>query len=1164
MADNRTWQAGKTVGGPSFCYARRDRYDAWRRRTLAFENLEPRLLLSAQPTISEFLADNKTGLTDSNGNRWDWIEICNVGDESVELGAHDTVAAWKLKCGKGSWSFPSGYTLAAGEFKVILAAGKSPSTAPTEVWADFALDKDGEDLGLVNPDGQTVCKYSPYPQQQPDISYGVGQTLSGTQILDSGTYYFSTPTPGALNSQNYWYHVEDTQFSVDRGFYTQAFQLAITTPTSGATIRYTLSGSEPSDNGRAKAVAMITRSSTTATVYCPRHGLAVGNSVRISGADQPAYNGLFKVARVLSADSFTVRVAGSPVTPATGVIKAVLDKLRTVTSISRSGTTAKVTTSAAHGYSAGNWVRIAGADPSAYDGVFKIVTVPNTTTFTYTVSGTPITPATGAITSDLDNTRSVTKISRSGTTAKATTSAAHGCSVGDWIQIAGADPSAYDGVFQIVQVPNTTTFTYTVSGSPTTPATGPITVQGTCLTYTGPITISKTSTVRAAAYRKGYDSTDVDTQTYIFLADVVTQSSKGAAPTGWPTATTINGQILNYGMDPDIVNSTTWGPNLQAALTAIPTISIVTAVPNLLNASSGIYVNASKEGEQWERPASVELINPDGTEGFQINAGIRIRGGTHGTAGINDKHAFRLFFNSQYGDSQLEYPLFGDDGVDSFDKLDLRCSSNMSWACEASTSDAIVREVFARDTQLAMGDPSTRSRFYHLYIDGQYWGLYQSEERPEASFAASYFGGSDTDYDVIKVSGSHTLEATDGNLTAWKALWNMARSGFAGDTTYYHAQGLDPITKLRDTAYPVYLDVDNLVDYMIGVLYTGDRDGPISATMNNKQINNWYGIWSHDGNSGFKFIRHDAEFTLSQGAIDRNGPYECGYSNFSYSNPQYLHEELMANADYRMRFADRAQKFLTHDGVLTAAAAISRLLSEAEQIGYSTTNGGPVVAESARWGDAKSTSPRTKNTWLSALNNEIDHFIPTRAATLLTQLQRTVLPSWRGGRPAPLYPSVTAPDFNQYGGAISSGFSLTMTGQGTIYYSLDGADPRLPGGAVRSGALNYSSPITLSASTHVLARSYSGGTWSALSEVLFQSDAAHGDVAPPPTSVGVIQKVESAGTQDVGTDLQPHKDAWDGAVLAAIWEQFQSRQRAAQKEASLTAALDAALAEFWQ
>jgi len=69
----------------------------------------------------------------------------------------------------------------------------------------------------------------------------------------------------------------------------------------------------------------------------------------------------------------------------------------TITSITRTGTTATVTTSAPHGYSTGNTVQITGANQTAYCGT-KTITVTGgagSTTFTYTVSGSPTTPATG-------------------------------------------------------------------------------------------------------------------------------------------------------------------------------------------------------------------------------------------------------------------------------------------------------------------------------------------------------------------------------------------------------------------------------------------------------------------------------------------------------------------------------------------------------------------------------------------------------------------------------------------------------------------------------------------------------------------------------------------------------------------------------------------------
>ena len=52
-----------------------------------------------------------------------------------------------------------------------------------------------------------------------------------------------------------------------------------------------------------------------------------------------------------------------------------------------------------------------------------------------------------------------------------------------------------------------------------------------------------------------------------------------------------------------------------------------------------------------------------------------------------------------------------------------------------------MREVFCRDLAGAMSQPQTRSRYLHVYLNGQYWGLYMTEERSQEDYAASYFGG---------------------------------------------------------------------------------------------------------------------------------------------------------------------------------------------------------------------------------------------------------------------------------------------------------------------------------------------------------------------------------------------------------------------------------------
>jgi hypothetical protein len=86
------------------------------------------------------------------------------------------------------------------------------------------------------------------------------------------------------------------------------------------------------------------------------------------------------------------------------------------------------------------------------------------------------------------------------------------------------------------------------------------------------------------------------------------------------------------------------------------------------------------------------------------------------------------------------------------------------------------------------------------------------------------------------------------------------------------------------------------------------------------------------------------------------------------------------------------------------------------------------------------------------------------------------------------YPDVDPPEFSQAGGLVETGFSLEMTseGEGTIYYTTNGSDPRMPvTGELGPGVMAYDQPLLLEADTHVKARVLRGQVWSALQEARF-------------------------------------------------------------------------------
>lgn len=591
--------------------------------------------------------------------------------------------------------------------------------------------------------------------------------------------------------------------------------------------------------------------------------------------------------------------------------------------------------------------------------------------------------------------------------------------------------------------------------------------------------------VRATTKKEGYDFSETNTCSYIFITELKNQINNPGHD--WPSTSRINSQDIDLLIDPNITNDSRYKDLIDDALLEVPTISVTTDLKNLFNSQTGIYVNAEQDGEEWERPASVELLNPDGSEGFQINSGLRIRGG-YSRNGWFKKHAFRLFFRKEYGEGKLDFPLFENEGVSSFDKVDLRCAQNYSWS--KGTSEApyytFTRDVFSRDIQGFMNQPYTRSRYYHLYINGLYWGLYQTQERSEARFAESYLGGSKEDYDVIKKDGT-----TDGNDSAWRELWDYCVSGFQSNTNYYRIQGLDATGK-RDPNIKVLLDVDNLIDYMNIIFYTGNFDAPVSAFGGNNSPNNFYAIYNRNGAEGFKFFAHDNEHTLLYEAVPgnpniglnenrvdlatRNYGNRMEIYDYWQFNPQWLHFKLSANAEYRQRFADRAFKHLYNDGVLTPEFTANTFLKRTLEIDTA------VIAESARWGDVDGWPRYTKDDhWKPMVNNTLSKYFPYRTDIVIKQL-----------KDEKLLPSISSPKFKIDNDEIefsiieiNKGTNISVinpNSSGTIKYTLDGSDPRQSGGTISSKAADGGNQVSVNVlqTTIIKARILNSNTWSAL------------------------------------------------------------------------------------
>ena len=153
---------------------------------------------------------------------------------------------------------------------------------------------------------------------------------------------------------------------------------------------------------------------------------------------------------------------------------------------------------------------------------------------------------------------------------------------------ANVEAGFYEDTFQVSltteAVSSSTIIGYTTDGSTPT--------VSTAIPYTGPVTISSTTNLRAAAFSPSFLQAPDRTWSYIFVDDVLTQSNNGETPAGFPEDGT-GGHAFDYGIDPDVI-SEEGEQAIKDALLAIPSWSITTDLDNLFDPTTGSMSTLNK------------------------------------------------------------------------------------------------------------------------------------------------------------------------------------------------------------------------------------------------------------------------------------------------------------------------------------------------------------------------------------------------------------------------------------------------------------------------------------------------------------------------------------------------------------------------------------------
>ena len=1034
----------------------------------------------AGPVISEFMASNSETLADEDGDFPDWIEIYNPDMTAVNLsGWHLTDDASDLS----QWTFPA-VTLAPKERLIVFASGKNRVNPASELHTNFSLSSGGEYLGLVEPDASTISsEFAPaYPPQVADISYGSSDPSTTITLCGSGSDVMVRIPTSAVGNDTTWRN--------------QNFNSS-TTPSNAPWLSGTLGVGYETDTDPDNPFSF-----TPAIAFDVS---AMRNNTRSCQIRVPIPNDLPNLADILSLsltmnydDGFFLFLNGQNVgginTPASGNLNW------------NSGATAGASDETAlNGQTfditnrinllqagTGNLLAIHGLNASIGSSDFLQVA---------TLRATIVDPA---------------GISELGFFSVPTPGQVNGSETFSGF-LDDTNFAVGRGFYSIPfnEIITTdepgTTIVYTTDGSVPTLSNGTqVSAPDTTTPPTAVVPINSTSVLRAVAFKDGFAPTNTDTQTYVFSADVASQTVGATLAKGFPSSW--NGTSPDYGMDPDVV-----GPNdlfggqytasIASDLEAIPSVSVVMPIGDLFGAN-GIYSNPTQQGMAWERATSVEFINPDGSEGFQIDCGIRIQGNASRSNNLSLKNSFRLAFRRQYGAGTLEHDLYGDGAADEFNTLMLRMHFNDGWSWGgAGGTPQFAREQYGHDLQIAAGSPSSHGRLTHLYLNGVYWGLYNLRERPDARFAASTFDIDDEEWDGLNtgnpVNSSDDPDRAARAFAAWDELVSRAQlvtnagSRAARHDEYMDVMGLNTDGS-NDPTSENFLDVDNYIDYLLINFHMVNADWP--------GRNFYCGRHNSPDSEGFKFFVWDPELSvnLSQGgpderdsAVDDNRiEAESGAPNSDRTVVTVPFHRLRPSEAFRIRFADRAHRMLFNGGVLYVdpdnpswdpanpernrpAALYSSIVDRVES---------PAVAESARWGDQHTSTPLTvAEEWVAQRDLILNTWLPARSAIFLQQL-----------KDADLYPDTDAPAFNQHGGTIPSGFPLTITAgendsqAGTIYFTTDGVDPLQINSdgtfSVSSSAQVYTRggpSVPINSSVTVMARTLNSQEWSALNTADF-------------------------------------------------------------------------------
>lgn len=349
--------------------------------------------------------------------------------------------------------------------------------------------------------------------------------------------------------------------------------------------------------------------------------------------------------------------------------------------------------------------------------------------------------------------------------------------------------------------------------------------------------------------------------------------------------------------------------------TTLPVVSVSINSSKLFDPVRGLFQRGTNYVDSvWYKPganfwsrkehmANFEFFEPDGKMEWSNEVGFRLFGGM---SRLFPQKSFSISARGRYGNKRVRHKVFGKGSLKKFKHIVLRNSG--SDFGKSHFRDALMTDLVKKwDLDLQDYRPS------HVYINGEYWGIYNLREKINRYFISAHHDVHKDSIDLLE----HRLNRKNGSTKHYRALLDyLENNDLSKPSNYAYVQSL--------------IELDNFIDYQIAQIYFDNQDagGNIKYWRPQTPDGKWRWIlydtdWGFGLNEENAYQNNSLEFHTAP-----DGPH---WPNPPWST--FILRKLLENKNFERefitRFADRLNSDLSEDEVArTIDKFYNRLLPE--------------------------------------------------------------------------------------------------------------------------------------------------------------------------------------------------------------------------------------------